>query len=206
MYFESGQVYHVYNRGNHSQSVFFNRENYIYFLSKVRREWLQYCDILCYCLMPTHFHFMLVPFQDACEYTFAGGIETQIQKLSKVIGKTLSSYVRALQNHRKFSGNLFQKKTKAKCLTDHVLKLSNGFVANDYLINCLHYIHLNPEIAKLVLRSYDWEFSSLLELAGLKSDILCNRRLLFNLTGLCEQDLRQYHNIQLNQDVIDLIW
>jgi putative transposase len=206
MHFEQGEVYHVYNRGNHSQTIFFNHDNYAYFLSKVRREWLYYCDILCYCLMPTHFHFMLMPFQLGCENTFTGRVETNIQMLSKAIGKTLSSYVRALQIRQEITGNLFQKKTKAKCLTDAEQELSNGFLTVDYLINCLHYIHLNPEMAMLVTNSYDWEFSSLLELAGLRSEILCNRDLLFNLTGLCELDFREQKNIQVNQKVIELIW
>lgn len=206
MHFEPGEVYHVYNRGNHSQTIFFNRDNYAYFLSKVRKEWLRFCDILCYCLMPTHFHFMVVPFPDACVPVFTGQKETQMQKLSKVIGKTLSSYARAIQNQQGFIGNLFQKKTKSKCLTNEDQELESGFSTIDYLINCMHYIHLNPEEAKLVLRAIDWEFSSLFELAGLKSEILCNKELLFKLTGLTEMDLRDHDRFQLNQKLIESIW
>ena len=32
MDFQQGQVYHVFNRGNNSQAVFFNHENYLFFL------------------------------------------------------------------------------------------------------------------------------------------------------------------------------
>lgn len=34
MDFTNGQIYHVFNRGNNSQTVFFNRENYLFFLKK----------------------------------------------------------------------------------------------------------------------------------------------------------------------------
>jgi hypothetical protein len=149
---------------------------------------------------------MLMPFPEACETVFLAGKESQIQKLSKVIGKTLSSYARAIQKEYSLVGNLFQKKTKAKCLTNSVQECSSGFSTIDYLINCLHYIHLNPEAAKLVVSAFDWEFSSLLELAGLRSENLCNKNLLFNLTGLSEMDFREHDRFQLNQKAIEMIW
>ncbi len=160
MHFEPGEVYHVYNRGNRAQSVFFDADHYEYFLHKVQNELVKICDVLCYCLMPTHFHFMLMPNEDACKKIWLSGRETRMQQLSKTIGKTLSSYVLALQKQQNFVGNLFQKKTKAKCLTDSSQELCTGFAVKDYLINCLHYIHLNPSEARLVTNLLHWQFSS----------------------------------------------
>lgn len=48
MHFEPDQIYHVYNQGNKKQPVFFSEANYTYFLQKVKSEWKQYCEILCY--------------------------------------------------------------------------------------------------------------------------------------------------------------
>ena len=59
MKFYQGNIYHVYNRGNNSQKIFFEEENYIYFLKKMRRFLLPHCDILAWCLMPNHFHWMI---------------------------------------------------------------------------------------------------------------------------------------------------
>jgi len=59
MEFCYGQIYHVYNRGNNFQTVFFSRENYLFFLEKLRKNVLPHADILAWCLMPNHFHLMV---------------------------------------------------------------------------------------------------------------------------------------------------
>jgi len=59
MQFEQSHLYHIYNRGNNSQKIFFNRENYLFFLDKIKKNILPHTDILAWCLMPSHFHFMV---------------------------------------------------------------------------------------------------------------------------------------------------
>ena len=59
MDFAEGHIYHIYNRGNNSQMVFFTRENYLFFLEKLRKYILLHTDILAWCLMPNHFHLMI---------------------------------------------------------------------------------------------------------------------------------------------------
>ena len=57
--FSNGQIYHVFNRGNNLQTVFFIRENYLFFLDKIRKSILPHANILAWCLMPNHFHLMI---------------------------------------------------------------------------------------------------------------------------------------------------
>ncbi len=59
MEFFENELYHIYNRGNNQQQIFFKPDNYLYFLKKVRKFILPYCDILAYCLTPNHFHFQI---------------------------------------------------------------------------------------------------------------------------------------------------
>ncbi|MDP3434058.1 MAG: hypothetical protein Q8T04_13990 [Bacteroidota bacterium] len=59
MDFQNGQIYHVFNRSNNSQLVFRERENYLYFLSKIKEYISPHSEILAWCLMPTHFHLMI---------------------------------------------------------------------------------------------------------------------------------------------------
>ena len=128
MNFQSEYLYHIYNRDNNSQLIFFNHENEVFFLRKVRKELLPYCDILAYCLMPTHFHFMVyvkntVLNLNIGQTTPSGqtnycpiGQTSSNHPLIKGISILLSSYTRAINIQEGRTGSLFQKKTKAKCL------------------------------------------------------------------------------------------
>jgi len=60
MNLEKGYLYHIYNQGNNQRQIFFNRDNYIYFLKKIKTYITPYADILAWCLMPNHFHLMVL--------------------------------------------------------------------------------------------------------------------------------------------------
>ena len=59
MIFEKGNSYHLHNQGNNKQNIFFTRENYLFFLNKVKKNILSHADILAWCLMPNRFHLMI---------------------------------------------------------------------------------------------------------------------------------------------------
>jgi putative transposase len=59
VFIEPNHIYHIYNQINNRQKIFFNRENYLYFLKKVKQHPLPYADILAWCLMPNHFHLLV---------------------------------------------------------------------------------------------------------------------------------------------------
>jgi putative transposase len=59
MDFIENNIYHVYNQGNNQQRIFFNYDNQILFLDKIRKHILPYADVLAWCLMPNHFHIMI---------------------------------------------------------------------------------------------------------------------------------------------------
>ena len=137
MKFIKGEVYHIYNRGNNSQTIFFGEENYHYFLKKIRTELLPFCDILAYCLMPNHFHIMIfvnwvelelsppasaTPSSNQSNNTQISNsfdelrVVTKSKTLNSAIAILLRSYTRAIQKQHGFTGSLFQQKTKAKLL------------------------------------------------------------------------------------------
>lgn len=201
MHFEPDQIYHVYNRGNDRTRIFFKKENYFYFLRKVKNEWLRYCDILCYCLMPNHFHLMLKAKQEGCQGVTIQNQFTFLQKLSVTIGKTLSSYTQAINIQNQTRGNLFQKKTKAKCLTDGV-----NWGSNAYLLNCFHYIHNNPLASGLVTELRHWPYSSWPDYYGFRNGSLCNREMAMRDIGLTELDFLPSQKIAIDEEIIKLIW
>ncbi len=58
--FLPGHYYHLYNRGNNHQTIFFERENYLFFLRQFRHHVaVETADVLAYCLMPNHYHFLV---------------------------------------------------------------------------------------------------------------------------------------------------
>ncbi len=140
MNFQPELLYHIYNRGNNRQLIFFNRDNYLFFLKKVRKELLSYCDMLAYCLMPTHFHFM-VNVKDAA----TGTGQTDYHPLIQGIATLLSSYTQAINKQEGRTGGLFQKKTKAICLNPPTRMWKNiPTNADNYAFVYMNYIHQNP--------------------------------------------------------------
>src|SRR5436190_13137037 len=184
MQFMDGGVYHIYNRGNNKQRIFFDHNNYLFFLKKVRNQVIPYCDILAYCLMPNHFHFLVrvkslvaEAFKqiDVKEFASRNGsvkVQTERHPLTSAIGILLSSYSQAINRQNGTSGSLFQQKTKAKYLEDANLAFA-----------VFHYIHQNPVRAGLVQKMEDWMFSSFKDYAGLRDGTLSNQQLAFELFG-----------------------
>ena len=48
---ESGSFYHIYNRGNNSEVIFRELENYLYFLKLLKKHINPVADIYAYCLL-----------------------------------------------------------------------------------------------------------------------------------------------------------
>ena len=173
MEFFKNELYHLYNRGNNQQKIFFQPDNYIFFLKKVRRYVLPYCNILSYSLMPNHFHFLI----HADERTIATKTIRDHAKnvLSEGIRLLLSSYTQAINKQNKSSGSLFQQNTKAQSIVKG---------SRNYDLTVFHYIHQNPYRANLVGRMEDWEFSSFKDYCGQRDGTLCNKELAIKLLGL----------------------
>jgi putative transposase len=182
MNFQPNEAYHIYNRGNNRQRIFFTEENYLFFLKKIGDQIKPYCDILCWCLMPNHFHLIVNSTEASCKPRSAFESKS-IQELSYRIGVLLSSYTQAINKQNKTTGSLFQQKTKSK-----ILSVGNNPNRQSYLINAMHYCHQNPWKAGLVKKIEDWPYSSFLDYCGLKDDQLCNKELLMQLTGYRLED------------------
>jgi len=59
MEFSKGELFHIYNRGNNRDRVFYSRRNYLFFIEKINTYISPYADIIAWCLMPNHFHLMV---------------------------------------------------------------------------------------------------------------------------------------------------
>ena len=144
----SEHYYHIYNRGGNFEHIFFQTENWLYFLRRLRR----YCnpflgEIIAYCLMPNHYHFLLRQETD--------------QVLSKFINVLFNAYVQAVNRQQGRKGTLFEGRFR------HV-----WVNREEYLIHLCRYIHMNPVKAKLVPQIEKWPYSNYLEWTGQRAGTL----------------------------------
>jgi putative transposase len=134
-----GFVYHALNRGTARLKLLRKPADYEAFLG-VLGEALQGqpTRLLAYCLMPTHWHFVLWPERD-----------DQLTKLLRWL--TLTHSVRwQAHYHCTGSGHVYQNRFKAFPIQE-----------DEHLYAVIRYVERNPLRAGLVQRAEDWPWSSL---------------------------------------------
>jgi len=185
----TGEVYHLINRGNDRRPIFLGKRDhqrflntivyYQYFLPSIKLSYFlvlskekrdqfieklsqnnkYLVEIICYCLMPNHFHFLV-------KQTEEGGI-------SKFMSQIQNSYTRYFNVKNKRVGSLFQGQFKAKRIE-----------TDEQLIHLSRYIHLNPYTSFVVktlqdLTNYPW--SSFPEYIGKNKISFLKKNLVFDL-------------------------
>lgn len=197
MQFESNRIYHIYNRGNNRQKIFFSRENYLHFLRKIRDKIKPHCEILAYCLMPNHFHLMILTNENSVKKVTVGKDERNV--ISEAIRLILSSYTQSINKQEGRTGSLFTQNTNAKEL---------AAIEIDFEITqtCFNYIHQNPYVALLVNKMEDWEFSSFKDYIGLRNGTLCNQKLTKEILNIDEKTFYEKSYKILNEEKLVNIW
>jgi REP element-mobilizing transposase RayT len=166
--FISGLYYHIYNRGNNRQSIFFQPENYLYFLRNVKKYLVPLAKVTAYCLMPTHYH-LLVRLQTSEFLTESSrnekaGVKNSEVSLSRAMMRLSVSYTKAINKRFERVGSLFQGQFQAKPVQNY-----------HHLLNLCVYIHANPVKDGLVSDPADWVYSNYLEWLGQRDGTLVDR-------------------------------
>jgi len=168
----AGEVYHIYNRGNSKNNIFFQEEDYNFFLTRLRQNLFPSTvklnrynrmqllpensfSLLSYCLMPNHFHLLIKQ-------------NLEISP-SKLILKICTSYSKYFNKKYEHVGHVFQDRFK-QILVDH----------NDYLIWLTAYIHQNPKVSGLVTKLDEYSWSSYREYLDKPSYDLCSKELILS--------------------------
>jgi len=170
--FSSGQIYHIYNRGNNKEKIFFDEQDYRAFLfrlglclgfteeelnrekllampySRIRISDVKTGDYFLhsFCLMPNHFHLLIE--------------QTSDKPVSKLIAKLCTSYSKYVNKKYSRVGHVFQDKFKAVLIEN-----------NEQLMWIFEYIHTNPVKDSIVKKLSDYTWCSY-------NDFLNNRNLL----------------------------
>ena len=121
-----GQPQHVIVRGINRETIFYEPEDYAFYLEKLKYACEQHhCQLHAYVLMTNHVHLLLTP------------------KTEASIGKTIQSvgryYVQYFNYHYERTGTLWEGRYKATLIDSET-----------YLLTCYRYIELNPVRAKMV--------------------------------------------------------
>lgn len=164
--FANNEFYHVFNRGVEKRTTFTNRRDYNrfietmnYYRAKNPPARFSYKDrpaiikgntvsppiveIVCFCLMPNHFHMLLKQVANI-------GITTFLSKLT-------NSYTKYFNTKYKRVGPLFQGSFKAVRIE-----------SDEQLLHVSRYIHLNPLIDYLTRDLKTYPYSSYPDFLGLR--------------------------------------
>ena len=130
-----GLVYHVINRGNGRQQVFFNEADYAAFLKAVGElKQRKRFELFGYCLMRNHIHLLIRPLDGS---------------ISRIVQSLLVSHTQRYHRRRKTCGHVWQGRFKSPVVQD-----------DDHLLCVLRYIEANPLRAKMVAAAGDYRWSS----------------------------------------------
>lgn len=130
-----GMAFHVVQRGNHREGVFFGQRDREIFLAILQEYAERYMlRILAYCLMGNHYHLICVPDRET--------------SMASAIGRANADYSRWVNIQRCQNGQLWQGRYRS-CILDE-----------PHLWNALRYVEQNPVRAGLVVHAWDWPWSS----------------------------------------------
>jgi len=187
--FVSNGYYHIFNRGVDKRKIFLRYGHYTRFLHSIRTLLdtgsateqslknqglaLKYkIDILCYCLMPNHYHFLLRQIEE-------NGITEFMHHLN-------TSYTMYFNKNNDRTGRLFEYTCKAKEID-----------SDEQLLHVSRYIHLNPRIGNIVkdLTLYPW--SSYLEYIGEREETFCRKEIILSHFGIDSKKYEEFVNNQI---------
>lgn len=127
---------HVMVQGVNKEYIFYKNEYIDKYLEIVHRNKKNYnFNILAYCIMNNHAHFLV--------YT------EDIHEFGKFMQKTNLVYAQMYNKSEKRCGVLFRNRYQTEPIFNE-----------HHLINCIKYIHNNPVKAKIVKRCCDYKYSS----------------------------------------------
>ncbi len=127
-FLENGFVYHIYNRANNFENLFYEEKNYDYFLSLMRKYLVPVCDIYGYCLLKNHFHLLL---RIKEEEEIAENLRKK--KAYQHFSNMFNSYTKSINKRYQRRGSLFQEHFGRKRITEE-----------EFLRKSIIYIHKNP--------------------------------------------------------------
>ena len=188
--FVTDNYYHVFNRGVEKRIIFTSNRDYQRFLQTLyyyqfsgpkpsfsthkrfrKKDFSnnpKIVEIICYCLMPNHFHLLIKQVNEK-------GVEEYMRKV-------LNSYTKYFNTKHKRVGPLFQGQFKSVSID-----------TDEQLLHLSRYIHLNPYVAGLTKDLTSFVNSSYLDFIGLRENSLCSPQFILDFFK-SKQDYQSFVN------------
>lgn len=142
---ESEKFYHIWNRGNNRENLFYTPANYEYFL-RMYAEFLEpVVETYAFCLLPNHFHLLIRT--KSFQVSPVGETSKKTNPVSLAFQRFFTTYSQAINVQQRRTGSLFQKPFKRLEVT-----------STKQLVNLVQYIHFNPQKHGITddFRQYSW--------------------------------------------------
>jgi putative transposase len=140
-----GNFYHVYNRGNNRENIFFQDRNYAYFLNLWWKHIHLIAETWAYCLLKNHFH-SVVYIRNKEDLT---SLETKIKEPSQYFSNFFNAYARGVNRAIQRTGTFFERPFK---------RIPVG--STSYLMRLIVYIRQNPQKHHFTSDFREWKHSS----------------------------------------------
>lgn len=129
-------VYHVISRGNNKLAILKTKNDKTFFLQSLFRYKQRFnFKLFAFVLMDNHFHLVLQT--------------NPIHNISKIMHSLLLSFSCKYRNNYHYVGHVWQGRFISKIIT-----------GDQYILECIEYIHNNPVRAKMTKNSVDYIWSS----------------------------------------------
>ena len=190
---EYGRYYHIYNRGNNSNPIFFETDNYNHFLRLYAKYIDPIAETYAWCLLKNHFHF-LVRIKDKEEIekiTLNKGDSNNPRILNPAsqFGHLFNAYTQVINKCYNKTGNLFEGTFERKLIS-----------SDNYFQKLIYYIHNNPVHHGLVQNTIEYPWSSYLTVTSSKPTKL-KRSEVISIYGNLD-NFKFFH--QQNQNLSDI--
>ena len=184
---QTGKYYHIYNRGNNRENVFFEDRNYTHFMNLYARYIEPVVDTFAYCLLRNHFHF-LVRIKDLQGLQDLEGL-TANRKVLQQFSNFFNSYSKAINKAYQRTGALFE----------------HGFsrieVTSDrYFVALVRYIHFNPQKHNFVKDFREYSYSSYHALYSAQPTLLKREEVLSWFNG--REGFQKFHQSGIEENKI----
>lgn len=165
---EPGKFYHIYNRGNNRGNIFFENDNYEYFLKLYEKHISGVANTLAWVFMKNHFHLLvqILPAEYFNLPDISGILRTEDNKkiinniekhVSQQFSNLFNAYSKAVNKRFSRTGSLFEHTFRRKLIEDE-----------SYLKQLIIYIHQNPVNHGFCSHPSEYPWSSFLSCVSLK--------------------------------------